>query len=426
MDLYFHASPKKRVMFFKKNKTSSVRPTAVIRQKDEAKGVTGLSDFLSNKASYHQMRRLWTQLKFQKQQNDKAFATASFDSQEHTETLPSSVLSPKIGSPLPPTPPPKKSHTMPNLVALTDPEQFRHRALPSLPSVSLEEKLIGTSKTSAWVSESIQRWFSVRSSQSAHHLANAASSAKQSLFGRSEELLTSKSGQILIDSELPNEAEEATQTFLSNSIVPNYAAEKMILQSKILQITHLGSSKSYEYTLDICTTNNDVQTYYGIMRKAAKGLSVCHPRKALSFPVQGRFQVECHLTMKPHTSSSTILSRLRSFRSSSDLSKSSMSKSTLGDSAEEDTEEETIQGKLILDSGEDLLHSFANKGIGRYTLQTSGSEVIELTIAFLLEKASEENEEELQTPIDQDVLRYCSAGDYLTIYVKGEHHPVSK
>ena len=103
-----------------------------------------------------------------------------------------------------------------------------------------------------------------------------------------------------------------------------------------------------------------------------------------------------------------------------------MSKSTLGDSAEEDTEEETIQGKLILDSGEDLLHSFANKGIGRYTLQTSGSEVIELTIAFLLEKASEENEEELQTPIDQDVLRYCSAGDYLTIYVKGEHHPVSK
>ncbi|KAI8373849.1 hypothetical protein BD560DRAFT_327751, partial [Blakeslea trispora] len=183
----------------------------------------------------------------------------------------------------------------------------------------------------------------------------------------------------------------------------------------------------YEYTLDLRATNNDVQTYYGVMRKAAKGLSVCHPRKALTFTVQGRFQVECHLTMKPHTSNSTLLSRLKSFRSSSDLSKPSMSKSTLGESAEEDLEQdEIIQGKLILDSGEDLLHSFANKGIGRYTLQTSGSEVIELTIAFLLEKTPEEEDiEELQTPIDQDILKYCLSGDYLTIYVKGEHHPVS-
>jgi hypothetical protein len=81
-----------------------------------------------------------------------------------------------------------------------------------------------------------------------------------------------------------------------------------------------------------------------------------------------------------------------------------------------------------LDSGDEPLSSFANKGIGRYSIQTSTLLALELTVAFWLEENNEtleDEEEDLCTPIDQDVLRYCQAGDYLTFYVKGESYPVS-
>lgn len=78
------------------------------------------------------------------------------------------------------------------------------------------------------------------------------------------------------------------------------------------------------------------------------------------------------------------------------------------------------------------MSSFANKGIGRYSIQTSTSVALELTIAFWLEESEKQqneqetdDEEELCTPIDQDVLRFCQAGDYLTFYVKSDTHPVS-
>lgn len=94
------------------------------------------------------------------------------------------------------------------------------------------------------------------------------------------------------------------------------------------------------------------------------------------------------------------------------------------------------QGKLVLDSGLDPLSSFANKGIGRYSIQTSTSVALELTIAFWLEESEKQQDEQSQqesdyeeellcTPIDQDVLRFCQAGDYLTFYVKSDTHPVS-
>lgn len=139
--------------------------------------------------------------------------------------------------------------------------------------------------------------------------------------------------------------------------------------------------------------------------------------------VQGRFQVECDLCIKPFSSNS-IVNRLKSFRSRLDLA-----------DHEEDEEQEEIvhQGQLVLDSGADPLSSFANKGIERYSIQTSTSVALELTIAFWLEEADKQQEqdetdseeEELYTPIDQDVLRYCQAGDYLTFYVKSDTHPVS-
>lgn len=83
-----------------------------------------------------------------------------------------------------------------------------------------------------------------------------------------------------------------------------------------------------------------------------------------------------------------------------------------------------------MDSGDEPLSSFANKGIGRYSIQTSTDLALELTMAFWLEVnkdegAEESDMEEISTPIDQDVLRYCEAGDYLTFYVKGEFYPVS-
>lgn len=138
--------------------------------------------------------------------------------------------------------------------------------------------------------------------------------------------------------------------------------------------------------------------------------------------MQGRFQVECDLVLRS-TSSTTIVDRLKSFRSRNDLN------ATLNESneEEEDSTATAMKGRLVLDSGEEPLKSFANKGIERYSIQTSAVVPLELTIAFWLEENTEavEEEGEISTPIDQDVLRHCQAGDYLTFYVKGEKHPVS-
>lgn len=94
--------------------------------------------------------------------------------------------------------------------------------------------------------------------------------------------------------------------------------------------------------------------------------------------------------------------------------------------SEEEDDDTSIRGKLVLDSGDEPLSSFANKGIGRYSIQTSTLLALELTVAFWLEENNDyiEDDDDLCTPIDQDVLRYCQAGDYLTLYVKGESYPV--
>lgn len=139
--------------------------------------------------------------------------------------------------------------------------------------------------------------------------------------------------------------------------------------------------------------------------------------------VQGRFQLECDLHIKPY-SSANIVNRIKSFTSKTNLLNAAEGIN------EEENDEHFIKGQLVLDSGEEPLSSFANKGIGRYSIQTSTDLALELTMAFWLEVNKDEITEdgvgeELSTPIDQDVLRYCEAGDYLTFYVKGEFYPVS-
>lgn len=123
--------------------------------------------------------------------------------------------------------------------------------------------------------------------------------------------------------------------------------------------------------------------------------------------MEGNFQLECELSVKSYQPN-TIVKRLKRFGSKSDL---------------DVIEESEVKGKLCLDTGDDPLSSFANKGIGRYSIQTSTSVTLELTIAFWLED-DETEEQRISTPIDQDILRYCQAGDYLTFYVKGETFPV--
>lgn len=121
--------------------------------------------------------------------------------------------------------------------------------------------------------------------------------------------------------------------------------------------------------------------------------------------MEGPFHFECDLSIQ-QSPSNTLVKRLKSFRSRTDLA-----------SFESD---QAVKGKLSLDSGENIFSSFASKGIGRYAIQTTSAVTLELTIAFWLEEEAVQ-----ETVIDQDILRYCEAGDYLTFYVKGETFPVS-
>ncbi|KAF1806968.1 hypothetical protein FB192DRAFT_1273705 [Mucor lusitanicus] len=267
-----------------------------------------------------------------------------------------------------------------------------HRALPSLPSVEnaisvgskSSSSRYGLTRATTWVGKSIQKW-----------LSNLEEQRKAVMMDLSD-----------------FEHDDQEDVMYSSSLLPNALDQKLTLHCR-----------NYQYTMNMRVTNNQTQTHTGVMKRVAKGISAAHPRAALSFNVQGRFQVECDLCIKPFSSNS-IVNRLKSFRSRLDLA-----------DHEEDEEQEEIvhQGQLVLDSGADPLSSFANKGIERYSIQTSTSVALELTIAFWLEEADKQQEqdetdseeEELYTPIDQDVLRYCQAGDYLTFYVKSDTHPVS-
>ncbi|OAD02582.1 hypothetical protein MUCCIDRAFT_111972 [Mucor lusitanicus CBS 277.49] len=372
----------------KKKKTSAVGPEQQHDRKLTPKSPS-VTNFLSRKVSSIHAKKIWHQIISQQQQQQQK-ATVLFDSNDHLADAAS----------IPPTPPPKKSSTMPNLSIITDAE-LMHRALPSLPSVEnaisvgskSSSSRYGLTRATTWVGKSIQKW-----------LSNLEEQRKAVMMDLSD-----------------FEHDDQEDVMYSSSLLPNALDQKLTLHCRILQVTNVGSAKNYQYTMNMRVTNNQTQTHTGVMKRVAKGISAAHPRAALSFNVQGRFQVECDLCIKPFSSNS-IVNRLKSFRSRLDLA-----------DHEEDEEQEEIvhQGQLVLDSGADPLSSFANKGIERYSIQTSTSVALELTIAFWLEEADKQQEqdetdseeEELYTPIDQDVLRYCQAGDYLTFYVKSDTHP---
>ncbi|KAI8641434.1 hypothetical protein BD408DRAFT_346225 [Parasitella parasitica] len=285
---------------------------------------------------------------------------------------------------------------MPNLSIITDTELL-NRALPRLPSVenaisigSKSSSKNGLTRATTWVGKSIQKWLSNLDEQ--------------------------RKGVNMDLSEFEHDQEEGT--LYSSSVLPNALDQRLTLHCR-----------NYQYKMNMKVTDNPIQTHTGAMKRVAKGISAAHPRAALSFHVQGRFQVECDLCIKPLPSHS-LVNRLRSFKSRLDLADNN--------NTEEEEELSTVhRGQLVLDSGLDPLSSFANKGIGRYSIKTSTAVALELTIAFWLEESDKQQaeqqhqgeayfEEELCTPIDQDVLRFCQAGDYLTFYVKSDTHPVSK
>ncbi|KAI9272290.1 hypothetical protein EDC94DRAFT_511640 [Helicostylum pulchrum] len=280
---------------------------------------------------------------------------------------------------------------MPNLVIITDRDQLTQRVLPTLPtlpslssetSLSIGEKKNTLTRATTWVGNSIQRWLSTADAEERRKMA------------------------ILMDhSELDEEEEQSI--LYSSTLMTSTLSQRMTLHCR-----------NYQYIMNMRTTNNTAQTHTGVMKKVAKGISAAHPRVALSFDVQGRFQLECNLNIKP-CSSTNLVNRIRSLASRTNLSSE--------EHVDDDEENEIcMQGRLVLDSGDEPLSSFANKGIGRYSIQTSNQLALELTAAFWLEENNDYIEEDdVHTPIDQEVLKYCQAGDYLTIYVKGESFPVS-
>lgn len=155
MDLYFHRSPKKRMLSLsalKKKKTSTVGPEQQERKLTVKS--PSITDFLSKKVSSIQAKKIWNQIV--PQYKSAATSTVLFDSNDHLADVAS----------IPPTPPPKKSATMPNLSIITDTEII-NRALPSLPSVensisigSQSSSRNGLTRATTWVGKSIQKWLS--------------------------------------------------------------------------------------------------------------------------------------------------------------------------------------------------------------------------------------------------------------------------
>lgn len=168
MDLYFHTSPKKRMLnsLKKKRISSSIVPEQQQKQQQEKKVALKsvlVTDYLQKKVASIHAKRIWSQmLPYSIRQktisSNKTSSTVLFDSNEHLKTVSA-----------PPTPPPKKSHTMPNLVIITDKDQLTLRALPTLPtlpslssetSLSIGEKKNTLTRATTWVGNSIQRWLS--------------------------------------------------------------------------------------------------------------------------------------------------------------------------------------------------------------------------------------------------------------------------
>lgn len=209
MNLYFHTSPKKRMLLSslkKKRVGSSVGP----EQPQQKKPVTMLSTttvtgYLHRKISFMHAKKMWEQMipysVRQKTINSaKTSSTVLFDSNEDLRTVSN-----------PPTPPPKKSQTMPDLVIITNSEQLVHRALPSLPSVasysSSKERKTGLTRATTWVGNSIQKWLSSSEAEEKRKMA-----------------------MLMDHSELDEEEEQ--NILYSSTLMPNRLSQRMTLHSR--------------------------------------------------------------------------------------------------------------------------------------------------------------------------------------------------
>jgi hypothetical protein len=207
MDIYFHASPKKKMLglpSLKKKKSSAVGPQQqqiVNKDKTAAISASTITDFLQRTVNSTHAKKLWHQIantpqkcKAHLQQKHQS-PTILFDSNEHLATT------------APPTPPPKKSQTMPNLSIITDNEHLMNRALPSLPSmesaISVGKRKNGITRATTWMGKSVQKWLTLPGTD------------------------TDKANMMSCHSELDEE-----ELMYSSSLLPNVASQKLTLHCR--------------------------------------------------------------------------------------------------------------------------------------------------------------------------------------------------
>lgn len=170
---------------------------------------TAMSGYLQKQVSKVQAKKMWNQILSQKAFSTKSTSTILFESNELLETIS-----------CPPTPPPKKSQTLPNLVINTNREDsLIYRALPSLPSATIssttslkQQKKGGLTRAKTWMGTSIQRWLTA-----------------------AEESEEKRKMAVLMDhSEL--EEEEEQSILYSCSLSPNESFQKMTLHCRSMDI----------------------------------------------------------------------------------------------------------------------------------------------------------------------------------------------
>lgn len=163
---------------------------------------TAVSGYLQRKVSKVHAKKMWNQIISQKASSTRSASTILFESNELLDTIS-----------CPPTPPPKKSQTLPNLVINTDRDPLINRALPSLPSsvssVSIkQEKKGGLTKAKTWVGTSIHKWLTA-----------------------AEESEEKRKMAVLMDhSELEDEEEQSI--LYSCSLLPNESSQRMTLHCR--------------------------------------------------------------------------------------------------------------------------------------------------------------------------------------------------
>ncbi|KAI8883420.1 hypothetical protein K501DRAFT_184432, partial [Backusella circina FSU 941] len=163
----------------------------------------------------------------------------------------------------------------------------------------------------------------------------------------------------------------------------------------------------YKYDMTISMNESQVLNHKGCLKKVFKGVSADNPYASFSIDVEGPFELECQIDIKPH-----VTSRSRLF------------KKMISKDNSHDTEDDAITGRLVLNSGKKILSSFANKGISRFTIETPSSSLeLEMTAVFCLEEKKRQMAS--CANIDNHIRRYCEAGDYLTFYIRTDSCPVS-